>query len=164
MSHSQSRRQSNIAPINAMSAWHIVLRCGNEHFEHQRFERARAVYADALALAHAHLYEWPCADDGLGAVTVSALNLVATYTAMNELSFAASEMSAIHGWLLQIGRSSELPDAMRLAALKYVNRTFVELKRFQIAHGEFPQIEHWLHNSCTCVAWAEISGASQTRH
>ena len=83
MSHSQSWRQSNIAPINAMSAWHIVLRCGNEHFEHQRFERARAVYADALALAHAHLGEWPCADDALRSHTDSSIVMLCYITLFN---------------------------------------------------------------------------------
>ena len=118
--------------VSCERAWNLIMQQGNSHFEHGRYLRAHSVYSDALALAHAHLSEWQSVGDGLKAVVVSALNLAATEVALDDIHAGAAQLCQAHAWVLGMGRNTQLPLEIRRAALQSVNRTFVELKRFQM--------------------------------
>ncbi len=141
--------------VSCERAWNLIMQQGNSHFEHGRYLRAHSVYSDALALAHAHLSEWQSVLDGLKAVVVSALNLAATEVALDDIPAGAAQICQVHAWVLAMGRNQQLPLDIRRAALQLVNRTFVELKRFQMSHGNFPELTYWLDNSCVCSAVAQ---------
>ena len=141
--------------VSCERAWNLIMLQGNSHFEHARYLRAHSVYSDALALAHAHLSEWKCVVDGLKAVVVSALNLAATEVALDDINAGVAQICQVHAWVLSMGRNPQVPLDIRRAALQLVNRTFVELKRFQMSHGEFPELTYWLDNSCVCTAVAQ---------
>jgi hypothetical protein len=151
-------------PQDVERAWQVMILQGNAHFEQRRYPRAAAIYQDALRLAHASVYDWRNVCDALAAVVVSQHNLCAVHAAMNELPSAAQQLCALHEWLLDISKNTLLALDLRVAALKQVSRTFVELKTLHTSHPDIPGPGYWLENSCVCEAWTQCSSRGQTLH
>lgn len=136
--------------------WPSMMVNGNALYEEGRFEQARLVYQDCVALTQCYFESWPNSKGALSAALVSGMNLVAASVALDEIEEASEQICAVHCFILAVVRDPALSLALRISAHKFLGRSVFELKRFQSNHGGGAPVAYWISNSCVCKEWRQV--------
>lgn len=127
-----------------MEHWKIIIEAGNRCFAEGDWVQARELYLQALAEAQVSLGRWADHEQAVAAFVVSHHNLADLHLALNQPESAAENLCSCHERLLSIHGHDAQPEALRQAALRHSQRTYLELLHFIAEHGAFPRTERLL--------------------
>lgn len=130
-----------------MQHWKRTIELANRSFNLGEWVEARELYLQALALAQVLFERWPDADEAVAACVVSHHNLADLHLSLGQPEESAEYLCAIHQRLLQAMQDNRLSPALRQAALRHSNKTYVELLNFIGEHGEYPRTQRLLTSS-----------------
>ena len=127
-----------------MEHWKTIIEAGNRCFVEGDWVQARERYLQALAEAQLLLGRWGDHEQAVAAFVVSHHNLADLHLTLNQPESAAENLCACHERLLSILGSDVQPEALRQAALRHSQRTYLELLHFIAEHGAFPRTDRLL--------------------
>jgi hypothetical protein len=130
-----------------MQHWKRTIEQANRCFSLGEWVEARELYLQALALAQVHFERWPDADEAVAACVISHHNLADLHLSLGQPEESAEYLCAVHQLLLQTMQNNRLPPALRQAALRHSNKTYVELLGFISEHGEYPRTHRLLNSN-----------------
>jgi hypothetical protein len=130
-----------------MQHWKRTIEQANRCFSLGEWVEARELYLQALALAQVLFERWPDADEAVAACVISHHNLADLHLSLGQPEESAEYLCAVHQLLLQTMQNSRLPPALRQAALRHSNKTYVELLGFISEHGEYPRTHRLLNSN-----------------
>lgn len=143
--------------------WQQTTLQANALFERGEPGRALRFYQQALDLLLQQFGAWPQAEDALGALLVSYLNVAEAQRHCGLDDAAAATLSSVHHSLLRMIERAELPLRFRDAARHQLRLSYAALQRFVTLNGAHPAVQRWLRGACVCAACADrlqISGAA----
>lgn len=122
-----------------MDHWKQTIERANALFAEGNWVDAREHYLRALALAQILFERWGDPEEAVAAFVVSHHNLADLHLELRQPEESAEYLCAAHEHLLHAVADSQLPAALRQAALRHSDRTYTELLGFIAVHGEYPR-------------------------
>ncbi|TBU98174.1 hypothetical protein [Stutzerimonas kirkiae] len=118
-----------------MELWKKTIESANRCFEAGRMIEAREGYLQALAMAQMLFDRWHDADQAAAALVVSLHNLADLHLRLGQVQEAGRCLRNAHERLLDAAQSGRSSVALREAALRHSNHTYLALMQFMAQHG-----------------------------
>ncbi|QLF94470.1 hypothetical protein HW090_15215 [Pseudomonas sp. ABC1] len=118
-----------------MELWKKTIESANRCFEAGQMIEAREGYLQALAMAQVLFDRWHDADEAVAALVVSLHNLADLHLRLGQVQEAGRCLRNAHERLLDTAQSGRTGAALREAALRHSNHTYLALMQFMAQHG-----------------------------